>query len=254
MYYLFVLFLSYLFVRGNSLSLERRGVGVGRSIQFNDVTVISTPHGGNDDQVNRNPNEIILTETKSGWGTGEHPTTSLCIEFIQKRVQPGMKVLDYGTGSAILAILAAKQGAEKVTAVDIDELTLDVAQQNVALNACESTVDVLHTRFVYAGNTNIPLADVTVANILPGPLTRLVSPIYAFTKAGGYICLSGMRPEELTAVREFYKDIIEEDTEETTILSHDSFGDWVAYSAQVKMMDEKERKDKINALSSAAAE
>ena len=81
-----------------------------------------------------------------------------------------------------------------------------------------------------------------------------LTPLYSCTKQGGYICLSGMRPEELPAVREFYIDLIDERTEETTTLSHDSFGDWVAWSAQVKIMDENERKEKINALSSVAAE
>ena len=114
------------------------------------------------------PNIVIqLGEIASGWGNGAHPTTKLCLEFIAKHVQKGDKVLDYGTGSGVLSILAAKRGASHCVAVDIDEETLKAAEQNAILNNVQDILDVVHTKYVYVGEDRFPICDVTVANILP---------------------------------------------------------------------------------------
>ena len=111
---------------------------------------------------------IRLQNVGSGWGNGAHPTTKLCFNFLAKTVNSGQTVLDYGTGSGILAILAAKLGAKSVVAVDIDEDTIVAATKNALLNGVAEKIDITHTRYVYVGEDRFPLADITVANILPG--------------------------------------------------------------------------------------
>ena len=120
-----------------------------------------------------------------------------------------MSLLDYGTGSGILSIYAAKKGSNRCVAIDIDEETLVSARNNVLLNKVEDIVKIMHTREIYIDNTDsLPKFDITVANILPGPLYRLVAPICLLTKPGGFICISGLRSHELPAIRRYYLFII----------------------------------------------
>ncbi|HXF49710.1 MAG TPA: 50S ribosomal protein L11 methyltransferase [Verrucomicrobiae bacterium] len=81
----------------------------------------------------RHKNEIII-EPKMAFGTGEHATTQLCCQAALGLVRPGMKVLDFGTGSGILAILAAKLGVEGVLGIDNDSLAIENAEENAILN------------------------------------------------------------------------------------------------------------------------
>lgn len=110
---------------------------------------------------------IRLLDVGSGWGNGAHPTTKLCMKFILKTVSKGDKVLDYGTGSGILSIAAAKLGASHCIAVDIDEDTLIAAEINGRINGVSDVLDVVHTRSVYVGEDRFPVSEITVANILP---------------------------------------------------------------------------------------
>jgi ribosomal protein L11 methylase PrmA len=148
-------------------------------------------------------NQVALLDTKSGWGDGTHPTTKLCLDFITQNIKGNEILLDYGTGSGILSIVAAKLGAKHCIAVDIDEDTLEAAQKNAGINHVKDSIQIVHTKSVYIGDNSFPLADITVANILPGPLSRLVAPLWLLTKPGGRLCLSGMRPHELPGIRRF---------------------------------------------------
>ena len=89
---------------------------------------------------------IRLIDTGSGWGSGEHPTTAMCMKFVNEYIKSGDTFLDYGTGSGILSILACKKGATKCVAVDIDEDTIAAASRNVAINGYSDFVDVTHTK------------------------------------------------------------------------------------------------------------
>jgi|MDTE01.2.fsa_nt_gb ribosomal protein L11 methylase PrmA len=199
--------------------------------------------------------QIRLQDCGAGWGSGEHPTTYLCLKFLSDSVKKGDQVLDYGCGSGILSIFSIKAlGAKHSVAVDIDELTLIAAQTNTKINRISDHVDVTHTRYVHFGEDRFPPADVTVANILPGPLTRLVAPIIGLTKPGGLVCLSGMRPEELDSVRSFYEPYLDEGSEKTTMMESEVFGEWVAFSFRVKLQSEEERSATIARLSSLAME
>lgn len=188
------------------------------------------------------PRVIRLVDIGSGWGDGQHPSTRLCLDFVDAVVQPGQVFLDYGAGSGILSILAGKKGAQKVIAVDIDEDCLRASRKNVAINGLESVVEVLHTARVCPGDLSYPLADVTVANILPGALMRLVAALWMSTRPGGYLCLCGLRPAQLPAVRRcipplpflsaqltdltcsMYLPFVNIETESIAQASHDRFG------------------------------
>lgn len=176
---------------------------------------------------------IHLYNIKDGWGNGKHPTTFLCLDVLQKYVKTGSLVLDYGCGSGILALLASKLGAKECFGVDVDEACLEAARKNVALNKCNN-IAIEHTKDIYIGCDNLPLCDVTVANILPGPLTRLVSPIIGHTKPGGKLCLSGMRPHELPAIRRIYSPFVDIRTEEINTRSHEVWGDWVSWTVTTR--------------------
>jgi ribosomal protein L11 methyltransferase len=119
------------------------------------------------------------------FGTGSHASTRLVLGFLEQTMQGGESVLDYGCGSGILAIAAAKLGAARVDAVDIDPLALDVARANARANAADVTVQAPEA---------LPPAgyDLVVANILARPLIELASELTARTKRGGRIALAGL--------------------------------------------------------------
>ncbi len=87
--------------------------------------------------------EIVITlDPKMSFGTGDHATTKICVKFLEKYLQPNSNVLDVGSGTAILSIVAAKLGASKVIAFDIDEWSLLNGKENVKLNLVDNIVDV----------------------------------------------------------------------------------------------------------------
>ena len=89
------------------------------------------------------PDEIVVTlDPGMAFGTGTHPTTRLCLAALEDAILPGMRVLDLGTGTGVLAIAAAKQGAASVLALDIDELAVDAARENVAANGVQDIVHI----------------------------------------------------------------------------------------------------------------
>lgn len=177
----------------------------------------------------QNDNKLIkLVDIRSGWGNGAHPTTKLCLDFVASSfTSSGVSLLDYGTGSGILSILAAKLGASKCIAIDVDEDSLSAARRNIAINNVESIVDVIHTKSIYLGDDSFSESDITIANILPGALNRLGGTIWMLTKPGGLICLSGMRPHELAAIRTIYSPYVDLHTEQVEELSHDLYGIFV---------------------------
>lgn len=129
-----------------------------------------------------------------GFGTGTHPTTRLCLEFLCERLRPGLSVLDVGTGSGILAVAAALLGAPRVLAVDIDPDALENAAGNLKINGVADKVELRPGSIEQAvGRTfDLVLANilaVTVIELLQQGLGRLVA-------VGGEIVLSGFAPEE----------------------------------------------------------
>jgi len=131
--------------------------------------------------------EAINIELDPGlaFGTGSHPTTFLCLQWLCDALQGGETVLDYGCGSGILGIAAAKLGARRVVGVDIDARALEAARYNAERNACSLSLrhsqDPLHEQF-----------DRVVANILTNPLCALAPLLAERIAAGGRIALSGV--------------------------------------------------------------
>jgi len=129
------------------------------------------------------------------FGTGSHPTTRLCLEWLCETVQPGMSVLDFGCGSGILAIAAARLGASRAIGVDIDVRAVEAAQENAARNGVSDIVQIQHS--------SAPLEttfDLVVANILTNPLCVLAPAIAARVTPGGRVTLSGVLEQQATQV------------------------------------------------------
>ena len=135
------------------------------------------------------------------FGTGSHPTTRLCLEWLCDSVTPGCSVLDYGCGSGILAIAAAKLGAGDVLGVDIDEKAVEAARDNAERNA--TTIRLQHSG-TPVGDT----FDVVVANILTNPLCVLAPAIAARVAPGGKVALSGVLETQAEQVIEAWAPFI----------------------------------------------
>ena len=129
------------------------------------------------------------------FGTGSHPTTRLCLEWLCEAVVPGCSVLDYGCGSGILGIAAAKLGAGAVLGIDIDEKAVEAARDNAARN--HAAVRLQHSA-VPVGDT----FDLVVANILTNPLCVLAPAISARVAPGGRVALSGVLETQAAQVVE----------------------------------------------------
>ena len=127
----------------------------------------------------------LILDPGLAFGTGSHPTTRLCLEWLCDQVSPKDTVLDYGCGSGILAITAAKLGAASVLAVDIDEDALTAARDNAIANGV--TLEVRASSLPLDGSFSI-----VVANILTNPLCVLASLLAAHVAPGGRIALSGI--------------------------------------------------------------
>jgi ribosomal protein L11 methyltransferase len=133
------------------------------------------------------------------FGTGEHPTTALCLEWLDTNVRPGARVLDYGCGSGILAIAALALGADRAWAVDNDPQALTATLANAELNG------VSHRLMVGLPAELPPLAvDVIVANILAGPLELLAPTLIGYLAAHGAVVLSGILEHQRAAVQTAY--------------------------------------------------
>jgi ribosomal protein L11 methyltransferase len=156
------------------------------------------------------PNDLIVElDPGMAFGTGLHPTTRLCVAALEETVKPGDKVLDVGTGSGVLSIVAAKLGAASVVATDIDPIAIDVARENIEMNgltlAPQGTLDV-RLESIPAGMAGH--FDVVVANILAEVIAGLFDATYENVPlreplaANGTMILSGIIEERAFLVEE----------------------------------------------------
>lgn len=144
------------------------------------------------------PNALVLElDPGLAFGTGSHPTTRLCMEWLEEHVQPGKSLLDYGCGSGILAILAKKCGANPVIGIDIDPQAVESARHNSERN---------HAEVTYGLPDDCPAGefDIVVANILSNPLKLMASMLASRVKPGGRIALSGILARQAEEVAQVY--------------------------------------------------
>jgi ribosomal protein L11 methyltransferase len=134
------------------------------------------------------------------FGTGTHPTTALCLEWLDGHDLAGRDVVDYGCGSGILAIAAARLGATRVRAVDIDPQALIATRENALRNDVDGRLDITADPELETGS-----ADVLLANILAGPLVALGSRFAAAVRPGGLLALSGLLADQADAVTAAYR-------------------------------------------------
>lgn len=146
----------------------------------------------------------VMLDPGLAFGTGTHPTTFLCLNFLDSLDLQGKSVLDYGCGSGILAIAALKLGAERAYGVDIDPQALIASRDNAERNNVADRLEL------FDGNSkDIPACPIVVANILAGPLAELEPNIAALCQSGGRLSLSGILDEQADEVIAAYsKDFI----------------------------------------------
>ena len=129
----------------------------------------------------------LVLDPGLAFGTGSHATTSLCLEWLVSSDIHDKTVIDYGCGSGILALAAARLGAGKVYAVDIDQQAIQVARENAIRNHLDSKIIIGH-----ADETDLPVADILVANILMNPLIELCPRFAGLVQTGSVLVLSGL--------------------------------------------------------------
>ncbi|MBK4733481.1 50S ribosomal protein L11 methyltransferase [Noviherbaspirillum pedocola] len=135
------------------------------------------------------PNALVLElDPGLAFGTGSHPTTRLCMEWLEAHAPKGLSVLDYGCGSGILAMVAAKLGASATIGVDIDAQAIEAARFNAERNACDISFFVPDD-FAARGDERF---DVVVANILSNPLKLMAPMLCGRVAPGGALVLSGV--------------------------------------------------------------
>ena len=134
----------------------------------------------------------LMLDPGLAFGTGTHPTTAQCLEWLDGQQLTGKSVIDYGCGSGILAIAALKLGAGSAIATDIDPQALKATQDNARQNAINSEQLTCYLP------KNMPQtqADLVIANILAGPLIELYPQLSAVSKPGGQLLLSGILEDQ----------------------------------------------------------
>ena len=142
---------------------------------------------------------VLMLDPGLAFGTGTHPTTAMCLEWLDARLPPGSTVIDYGCGSGILGIAAALLGAARIDAYDIDAQALLATTENAVANGVGARLEAC------ADAARLPAqVDVLMANILAGPLTELAPGFAARIRPGGSIVLAGILAEQAEAVTDVY--------------------------------------------------
>jgi ribosomal protein L11 methyltransferase len=140
----------------------------------------------------------IILDPGLAFGTGSHPSTRLCLDWLDRHMSPGCSVIDYGCGSGILAIAAAKLGAARVRGVDIDQQAVLSSRYNAERNCAIA-------EFSSADEAPPEPSDVVLANILSNPLKVLAPLLARLTLSGGTLVLSGILPAQAADVADAYR-------------------------------------------------
>jgi ribosomal protein L11 methyltransferase len=145
---------------------------------------------------------VIVIDPQMAFGTGEHASTRGALRMLENVVRTGAIVLDVGTGSAVLSIAAAKLGARRVLAVEVDQSALENAQDNIDSNGCSDRVTLIHAAVDDTWLANRAARfDVIAANVLSSVLRPLLPAFRRSVATGGHVILGGILEEEAPAVK-----------------------------------------------------
>ncbi|MDE2135840.1 MAG: 50S ribosomal protein L11 methyltransferase [Gammaproteobacteria bacterium] len=146
------------------------------------------------------PDAVIVTlDPGLAFGTGTHPSTALCLECLDRHPPRGERVIDYGCGSGVLALAAARLGAAEVHCFDIDPQALTATRENALANEVAAAVHVHERAAQLPGGAGLLLA-----NILSGPLCALAPAFAALLRPGGFAVLAGLMRHEVPDVTAAY--------------------------------------------------
>jgi len=159
-----------------------------------------------DSEVKQEDAVIVRLDPGLAFGTGTHPTTALCLDWLDGLPLSGKTLLDYGCGSGVLAIAALKLGCDAATAMDIDPQAIIATRQNAENNGVAAQLRVCDSAVDIEG-----VFDVVVANILAGPLVQFAESITSTLAGHGMLALSGVLCEQAASVMAAYEPWIEFD-------------------------------------------
>jgi ribosomal protein L11 methyltransferase len=147
-----------------------------------------------------NDSIVIHMDPGLAFGTGTHQTTSLCLEYLDSNPPKNLHVIDFGCGTGILAIAAAKLGAKNVVAIDNDPQAVISSTENVVKNKCENIIKTIHS-IDQESDSN---CDLLIANILANPLVELEPLFSDLVNTNGMLLLSGILKEQVDRVVKCY--------------------------------------------------
>jgi ribosomal protein L11 methyltransferase len=163
---------------------------------------------------------VVRLDPGLAFGTGAHPSTALCLSWLDANLTAGARVIDYGCGSGVLAVASARLGAREAHCFDIDPQALIAARQNALANGVAGVVRVHELA------AQLPVAvDVLLANILSGPLCSLVPAFAALLRPGGVAVLAGLMRHEVAEVTAAYAPCFD-------VSGCGERGDWACLSAR----------------------
>jgi ribosomal protein L11 methyltransferase len=160
---------------------------------------------------------VIIIEPSTGFGTGHHATTRLCLRLMQQLDFRGARVLDVGTGSGVLALAAWKLGAGDVIGIDNDPDALDNALANVKRNGAGPSIDLIRDDL---SALRIQRADVVLANLTGAVLVRFADELRSLLVPGGYLIVSGFAPDDAVIIRRAFGSL--------TVIVEETEGEWAA--------------------------
>ncbi|XP_020081883.1 uncharacterized protein LOC109705559 [Ananas comosus] len=155
----------------------------------------------------------ILLNPGLAFGTGEHPTTKLCLLLLHEAIKGGEHFFDYGTGSGVLGIAALKMGAAMSAGIDIEPQAVTSARENISLNGIESSKMSVYLVPSKVNSPNIDSAkgkfDIVIANILMNPLMELAEDIVSYGKPEAVVGVSGILCEQVLQIKEVYSQYLD---------------------------------------------
>ena len=160
---------------------------------------------------------VIIIEPSTGFGTGHHATTRLCLRLMQQLDLRRARVLDVGTGSGVLALAAWKLGAEDVVGIDSDPEALHNALANITRNGAAPSIDLIHDD---VSSLRVQRADVALANLTGAVLVRFADELRSLLVPGGYLIVSGFAPEDTVIIRRAFASM--------AVIADQTEGEWAS--------------------------